>query len=108
MFEVRCLSERRHAASLSVLLTLALVIAQTGAVLHGYSHLRAPSEPARSGQSCGDCLSFSPLLTAAGGTVHLHLFARMHAGMRYLPPVAPLVGQASQHAFFARAPPLLG
>jgi hypothetical protein len=35
MFEVRCLSEHRHAASLSVLLTLALVIAQTGAVLHG-------------------------------------------------------------------------
>jgi hypothetical protein len=26
MFEVRCLSERRHAARLSVLLTLALVI----------------------------------------------------------------------------------
>src|SRR5215469_3757029 len=99
MFQVRCLAERRHAARLSVLLTLAMVIAQTGAVLHGYSHLRAPAEPARSGQACGDCLSFSPLLTAAGGTVHLYVLVRAPVGMSYLPPVAPVVGHPSQHAF---------
>jgi len=90
-----------------MLLALALVFAQTAAVVHGYSHLRAPSAPARSSQSCGDCLSFSPLLSAAGGTNHLVVLARVQTGTTYRPPVAPFVGQSTQHAFFARAPPFL-
>jgi hypothetical protein len=88
-----------------MLLTLALVFAQTGAVVHGYSHLSAPSPPAGSGQLCGDCLLFSPLLSAAGGTNHSVVLARVQTGPLYRPPVAPLIGQSLQHAFLARAPP---
>jgi len=107
MTRARSLSKHRHAARLGVLLTLALVFAQTGAVVHGISHLRAPSAPARSSQSCGDCLSYSPLLSAAGGTNHFFVLARLQTGTSYRPPVAPLVAQSTQHAFRARAPPFL-
>jgi hypothetical protein len=88
-----------------MLLALALVFAQTAAVVHGYSHLRAPGAPVRSSQSCGDCLSFSPLLSAAGGASHLLALARGQIGTTYRTPVAPLVGHSPQHAFLARAPP---
>jgi hypothetical protein len=107
MTEVQSLRERRYAARLGLLLALALVVAQSGAVVHGYSHLNAPSAPARSGQVCGDCLLFSPLLSAAGGTIHSFVLARTQTGPSYRPPVAPLAGQPTQHAFLARAPPSL-
>jgi len=90
-----------------MLLALALVFAQTGAVVHGYSHLSAPSAPARSGEFCGNCLLFAPLLSAAGGTSHSFVLARVQPGPVYHPPVAPRVGQSFQHAFRARAPPIL-
>lgn len=90
-----------------MLVALALVVAQTGAVVHGYSHLRAPSEPARSTQSCADCLAFSPLLSAVGATNHSFVVARMETGTIYRSPAAPLVGQSTQHAFLARAPPFI-
>jgi len=90
-----------------MLLALALVFSQTGAVVHGYSHLSAPSTPARSGQFCGDCLLFAPLLSAAGGTSLSFVLARVQTGPLYQPPVAPCVGQSTQHALRARAPPIL-
>ena len=90
-----------------MLLALALVFAQSGAVVHAYSHLTAPSEPARSTQSCGDCLAYSPLLTAAGGTNHFFALMPVSAGTSYRPPVAPVVGQPTSNAFRARAPPFL-
>jgi len=107
MRPAQSLRERRHAARLGVLLALALVFAQGGAVVHGYTHLSAPSVPARSGQLCGDCLLFAPLLSAAGGTSHTFVLARVPMGPPYHPPVAPCVGQSIQHAFRARAPPIL-
>jgi hypothetical protein len=88
-----------------MLLALALVLAQTGAVMHGYSHLRA-SSPASS-HSCPDCLSFAPLLAAAGATSHSLSVAPAQSGTTYRIPVAPLSGQSPQHAFRSRAPPLL-
>src|SRR5262252_672884 len=96
MRPAQSLRERRHAARLGMLLALALVVAQTGAVVHGYSHLSAPGTPARSGELCGDCLLFSPLLSAAGGTGHSLVLARVQTGPNYQPPVAPLVGQSTQ------------
>lgn len=90
-----------------MLLALALVLAQTGAVVHGYSHLRAPSEPARSTQSCPDCLAYSPLLTTAGGTNHCFALMPVQAGTSYRTPVAPVVGHPTSHAFQARAPPFV-
>ena len=90
-----------------MLLALALVLAQTGAVVHGYSHLRAPSAPAGSSQSCWDCLAYSPLLTTAGGANHVLPLARVQAGTSYRPPVAPVARQSTPQAFRARAPPFL-
>ena len=94
-----------------MLLALALLVAQTGAVMHAYSHLRASGEsrgvPATSTQFCLDCLSFAPLLAAAGGTSQPLTVARTQIATTYRTLVAPLVGFSPQHAFRSRAPPLL-
>ncbi len=77
MAQAQFLPHRRYVARLGILLVLALVFAQTGAVLHAYSHTHASPHrtqttdsgaPGPAGQVCSDCLSFAPLLTAAGGT----------------------------------------
>ncbi|MGH8140425.1 MAG: hypothetical protein ACREVV_19800 [Steroidobacteraceae bacterium] len=111
MAQARFLPARRHVARLGMLLALALVFAQTGAVMHGYSHLKVSGKssgtPATSSQSCPDCLSFAPLLAAAGGTSHSLTVARAQIETTYRTLVAPLVGQSPQHAFLSRAPPFL-
>jgi len=59
---------RRRAVRLGVLLAFALVLAQTAAVIHTYSHLRAGNSAAglpASSSLCPDCLSFAPLRVAA-------------------------------------------
>jgi hypothetical protein len=94
-----------------MLLALALVFAQIGAVMHGYSHLGAsgetPHAPLTSGHSCPDCLSFAPLLAAAGATSHSLTVAPAQSRATYRIPVAPLRGQSPQSSFRSRAPPLL-
>jgi hypothetical protein len=107
MTKARLPRERPHATRLGLLLALALVFAQTGAVVHGYSHLSAPGEPGRSGQFCGDCLLFSPLLSAAHGANECFVVASVQTGPPYRPPVAPLGGHSPLNAFLARGPPLL-
>jgi hypothetical protein len=111
MAQTRFLPCRRQAARLGVFLALALVVAQTGAVLHECSHLRASREsrgvPATSTQSCPACLSYAPVLAAAGGTSQALTAAVAQAGKTPRTPVAPLVGYSPQHAFRSRAPPLL-
>jgi len=109
MAQARFLPRRPQAARLGVLLALALLSAQTGAVMHQYSHLSASGEsrgfPASS-QSCPACLAYAPVLGAAGGTSHLPTLARAQIGTPYRTLVAPLVGYSPQHAFLSRAPPL--
>ena len=100
MAQAQFLPDRRCSARLCVLLLLALVFAQAGAVRHQYSH-------GASGQVCSDCLAFSPLLTAAGGKAHLPAIARAPAITDVRPCVAPLIGQPPRHAFLSRAPPAL-
>ncbi len=110
MAQARFLPCRRQAARLGVLLALALLVVQTGAVMHQYSHLSASGEsrgfPATSSQSCPACLAYAPVLGAAGGTSHLPTLARAQIGTPYRTLVAPLVGYSPQHAFLSRAPPL--
>ena len=110
MPQARFLPCRRQASRLGVLLALALLVAQTGAVMHQYSHLSASGEsrgfPATSSQSCPACLAYAPVLAAAGGTSHLPTFARAQVGTPYRTLVAPLVGYSPQHSFLSRAPPL--
>ena len=110
MAQAQFLPCRRQAARLSVFLALALLVAQTGAVLHECSHLRASREsrgvPATSSQSCPACLSYAPVLAAAGGTSRALTVAVAQIGTTRRTPVAPLVGYSPQHAFLSRAPPL--
>jgi hypothetical protein len=110
MAQAQFLPCRRQAARLGVFLALALLVAQTGAVLHECSHLRASREsrgvPASS-QSCPACLSYAPVLAAAGGTSRALTVAMAQIGTTRRTPVAPLVGYSPQHAFLSRAPPLL-
>ena len=111
MAQAQFLPCRRHAARLGVFLALALLVAQTGAVLHECSHLRASREsrgvPATSSPSCPACLSYAPVLAAAGCTSQGLTVAVAQIGTTRRTPVAPLVGYSPQHAFLSRAPPLL-
>ncbi len=100
MAQAQFLPGRRTSARLCVLLVLALVFAQAGAIQHEYAH-------GASGQICSDCLSFAPLLAAAGGKVHLPAVARARADTDGRTLVAPLAGHPPPHAFLSRAPPAL-
>jgi hypothetical protein len=98
----------RRGALAGALLALALVLAQTGAMVHACSHLRASNEhlssPGGAAQTCADCLSFAPLLAAAGSRSHaLPVIAPITTSYRTL--VAPLVGLSPRHAFLSRGPP---
>jgi hypothetical protein len=104
----RLLAPSRRGALAGALLALALVLAQTGAMVHACSHLRASDEqlssPLGASQTCPDCLSFAPLLAAAGGRSHaLPVIAPLATSYRRL--VAPLVGLSPRHAFLSRGPP---
>jgi len=107
MARVSLTSGRRGAGRLGLLLVLALLFAQTGALLHQYSHLRSPGDPPASGQSCTDCLSFSPLLATAGGSTDLLPIARVQSGVRYRSPSVPSASRSSYNAFLPRGPPSL-
>src|SRR5438105_3085868 len=100
MAQAQFLPGRRWSVRLCVLLVLALVFAETGAVQHQYAH-------GASSQLCSDCLAFAPLLTAAGGKARLPAVARSHAESPGRTLVAPLAGQRPPHAFLSRAPPTL-
>jgi hypothetical protein len=101
---------RRRAGKLGLLLALALVFAQLGAVTHGYAHLRpvgaAQGMPAKVSHGCPDCQSFAPLLASAGASSHALTLTPLQAQAIYHSFSAPLRGQAPQLAFRSRAPPL--
>jgi hypothetical protein len=97
----------QHARVIGLLLVIALVLAQTGAVLHQYSHLRASGDATLPGQTCVDCLAFSPLL-ATGGTAHgLPLVLHADVSIHVCDLSAPSPRCAPQTAFLARGPPSL-
>jgi hypothetical protein len=98
MVQARFLPGRRNAARLCVLLVLALVFAETGAVQHQYAH-------SASNQVCSDCLGFAPLLAPAGGKAQLPSIARAQIGVPCRRLLAPLAAQTPQNAFQSRAPP---
>jgi len=89
------------------LLSLALLFAQFGMVVHASSHLRADphAAPAQGQQLCGECLSFAPLQNIAGPAPTVLLAVKVaHDRVRDSDPVF----QAPQRAFSAfrsRAPP---
>ena len=101
------LSERRIAVRLGVFVVFALLFAQTGGLRHQYSHMGAPGAPPVSGQTCSDCLSFSPLLTGADAPTHLPVILRAQTGFNYRSPAVPAFDRRPQFAFLPRGPPSL-
>ena len=97
----------RARALLGMLLVVALVFAQTGALLHQYSHLRASGDATTPGQTCVECLTFSPLLATAGAAHSPPLVLQAAVSTRVCDQGAPLPRRASQTAFLARGPPSL-
>ena len=95
----------QHARVLGLLLVLALVLAQTGALLHQYSHLRASGAATMPGQTCVECLASAPLLATADAPPGLPVVLRTDISTRVCDPRSPLLWRTSQTAFLARGPP---
>lgn len=99
----------RPSALAGVLLALALLFAQTGALLHAYSHHRASAEllntSGGSGEACQACCSFAPMLAAASGKHNPLHIVPPHAGALRLVPATPLVALSPRHSFLSRGPP---
>jgi hypothetical protein len=87
-----------------VFMALALVVAQTGAKAHLYSHHPA-GETGIPSQLCGECLCFAPVLGTASAPDHDLLIPR--ADVDRIPAIAAvaLPRSCSFHAFRSRAPP---
>ena len=90
---------------------VALLIAQLGAMAHAYSHTAATA-PASTHQSnpshdfCGDCLSFAPLLSAAGTPAAPSVVAPQGRSLAAIAGSRSLVDLPLTLAFRSRAPPL--
>jgi len=92
--------------ALRAFLALALLFAQAAAQAHSHSHLKAPDPAGVSSQLCGECLSFAPLLAAAGAPDSVFVFhCRLVA--EAIREAVLLVPHVFYHAFRSRAPPHL-
>ena len=88
-------------------LSLALLFAQFGMVVHASTHLKADRHAAPTqNQLCGECVSFASMQNAVGGTPAV-VFA-----VAVIPDAAPESDAVSQiphrafSAFRSRAPPI--
>jgi hypothetical protein len=101
----------RHSSLLHVLLALALLLAQSAAQAHVYSHLAAAAGKfdfgSTTGQTCSECLSSAPLLSAAGSP-DSPLVTAVSSPDIPIPHAPALHAAVSRHyAFRSRAPPVL-
>jgi hypothetical protein len=105
---LRRLSQKSNLRA-TLMVAMALLIAQFGAQTHVYSHLRLASDSTEQldshGRLCSECLSFAPLLSAAG--TPSHLLAIVPQGVIAAPSdaVASLITRTPTPAFRSRAPP---
>jgi hypothetical protein len=89
-----------------------LLIAQLGAQLHTYAHGAAAGSgenrqaAASTHVACNDCLSYAPLLAAAGAPTGLAPVGRPVLGFSQTKLSASLVERSPTLAFRSRAPPL--
>ena len=101
----------RRALLAQLLLALALLIAQTAAQAHVYSHLATGTERSdfngTVGQLCGQCLAGAPLLSAAGSPATPCISFAADAVAVVVAAVAPSFQPAPYYAFRSRAPPEL-
>jgi hypothetical protein len=88
-------------------LSLALLVAQLGMVVHASTHLRAdPHATPTQSQLCGECLSFAPMQNMVGGAPTVVLTVQV-AHDRAVECVAiSSVPHRAFTAFRSRAPPV--
>jgi hypothetical protein len=102
------ITQHRKLATASAV-AVALLIAQLGAVVHAYTHLRAIPDRADSAgtrvQLCADCLSFAPLLAPAQAAEPAALVLPATVPLISLCAGGSLVDRAIAHFFQSRAPP---
>jgi hypothetical protein len=93
----------------ALMTAMALLIAQFGAQAHVYSHLHFGSSTTEQLDSherqCSECLSFAPLLSAAGTPSHLFAIAPQGVVATPSDAVASLIARLPTTAFRSRAPP---
>lgn len=107
----RLLSSDRRALALQLLLALVLLVAQSAAQAHVYSHLGSDSQKSdfngTAGQLCSECLSSAPLLSAAGAPDSPRIPFLAEVAVVVAATVAPCFEPADHYAFRSRAPPEL-
>jgi disulfide bond formation protein DsbB len=89
-----------------ILLVLTLLIARGGAVTHAYAHL-ANDPPSLPTQTCGECLSFAPLLTIVGASGEPPLIEHGKADDLAAFSALPVTCVSRPSPFQSRAPPTL-
>jgi hypothetical protein len=107
----RLLTSDRRALVLQLLLALVLLVAQSAAQAHVYSHLRSDSQRSdfngATSQLCSECLSSAPLLSAAGAPDSPRIALVAEVAVVIAATVAPRFEPANHYAFRSRAPPEL-
>jgi len=85
-------------------LSLALLFAQLGMVVHASTHLKSEPHAAQS-QLCGQCLSFAPLQNMADGGAAVILVANVSDDRGADSALVPDAPRRAFAAFRSRAPP---
>lgn len=105
------LTLRRRTLGLHLLLALSLLIAQSLAQAHVYSHYKNVTEQSdftgTAGQLCSQCLSSAPLLGAAGSPDSPRLICVDAVVVIVATAPAPRFSSAYHFGFRSRAPPEL-
>jgi len=101
----------RRSLVAQLLLALALLVAQSAAQAHVYSHLAAGTERSdfngTVGQLCGECLAGAPLLSAAGSPALPCIVFAADIAAVVVALAAPCFESSHHYAFRSRAPPEL-
>jgi hypothetical protein len=88
-------------------LSLALLFAQLGMVVHANSHLRAdPHATPTQSQLCGECLSFAPMQNMVGGAPTVVLAVQVSHDRALDSATFVSVPHSAFSAFRSRAPPI--
>ncbi|MEO8016918.1 MAG: DUF2946 family protein [Pseudomonadota bacterium] len=88
------------------MLSLALLFAQAGMVVHASTHLKAdPHAAPTPSQLCGECLSFAPMQNMVGGAPTVVLTVQVSADRAVERITFVSVPRRAFSAFRSRAPP---
>jgi hypothetical protein len=104
--------KRRFELRFAAITAIAVLIAQLGAVAHAYAHVPdvhpTSTYQANTGSHdfCSDCLSFAPLLSAAGAPAALPVIEPPGRGAGVHAECRSLVDRHLHLAFRSRAPPI--